>query len=237
MSPSVRFTSRPALTPSGTGIVKVSTWNVGTPERQRRTVEAVRAAWGSRDWPHPGLLSYGVLAGDDGKSLLNYSRWADEAAHREFARTGRDERVAEIDAAVPGIERVGLRAFELYRSGAKEDDSRETGCVVSVDVEFDGPDPARQRAWVDAVFEALDSDPAPAPGGIAAHFHVSTDGTRVFNYAEWESAQAHIDALGASGDGVGSTTPQWHRVQNYPGLKGSTVRRWTPALGIEPGPR
>ncbi|MFJ8857535.1 antibiotic biosynthesis monooxygenase [Streptomyces sp. NPDC102451] len=229
---SVQFGSRPDLTRSGVGVVKVSTWGVGTPERQRRTVEAVRAAWEAREWPHPGLLSYSVLVGDDGKTLLNYSQWADEAAHRDFARTGRDERVAEIDAAVPGIERIGLRAFELYRSGVKEDDVREPGCVVTVDVEFDGADPARQQDWVDRVFEALESDPALAPGGISAHFHASTDGTRVLNYAEWETAQAHIDALAQPGGGVGSLTPQWHRVQNYAGLKGSTVRRWTPALSI-----
>ncbi|MFJ8754745.1 antibiotic biosynthesis monooxygenase [Streptomyces sp. NPDC102441] len=234
---SVQFDSRPDLTRAGAGVVKVSTWKVGTPERQRRTVEAIRAAWEAREWPHPGLLSYSVLAGDDGEALLHYSRWADEAAHRDFARTGRDERVAEIDAAVPGIERVGLRAFELYRSGVNKDDVREPGCVVTVDIEFDGPDPARQRDWVDAVFEALDSDPALAPGGISAHFHVSADGTRVLNYAEWVSAQAHADALAAPGGGVGSLTPQWHRVQNYPGLKSSTVRRWTHALSMRVGVR
>jgi hypothetical protein len=180
-------------------------------------------------------LSYSVLTGDDGRTLLDHSRWADEDAHREFARAGRDERVAEIDAAVPGIERVGLRAFELYRSGMNEDDTREPGCVVIVDIEFDGPDRTRQRQWADAVFEALDSDAAPAPGGISAHFHVSTDGTRVLDYAEWACAQAHVDALAASGDGIGSRTPQWHRVQNHPGLKGSSVRRHTPAFSLEAG--
>ncbi|MFJ6853115.1 antibiotic biosynthesis monooxygenase [Streptomyces sp. NPDC091271] len=232
--PAVQFTSRPELARPDAGTVKVSTWDVGTPERQRRTIEAIRAAWAAREWPHPGLLSYSVLAGEDGKTLLHYSQWTDESVHREFARTGRDERVAEIDAAVPGIERLGLRAFELYRSGVKQD-IREPGCVVIVDIELDGPDPAGQRDWVDAVFEALESDPAPRPGGISAHFHVSTDGTRVLNYAEWESAQAHVDALAASGDGVGSTTPQWHRVQNHPGLKRSTVRRYTPALSLASG--
>lgn len=39
----------------------------------------------------------------------------------------------------------------------------------------------------------MTKDVAPMPGSIAAHFHISTDGTRLFNYAEWTDAQAHID--------------------------------------------
>ncbi|MFB4425350.1 antibiotic biosynthesis monooxygenase [Streptomyces sp. QL37] len=233
--PAVQFNSRPELTRSDVGIVKVSTWDVGTPERQRRTVEAVRAAWATREWPHPGPLSYTVHVGEDGKTLLHYSQWADESVYREFVRTGRGERVTEVDAAVPGIERLGLHTFELYRSGLLGGDAREPGCVVIVDVEFAGPDPARQRDWVDGVFEALQTDPEPAPGGISAHFHVGTAGDRVLNYAEWETAQAHIDALASGGKGVGTLTPQWKRVQNYPGVTGGGVHRYTPALSLASG--
>ncbi|MFC8426935.1 antibiotic biosynthesis monooxygenase, partial [Streptomyces sp. NPDC057236] len=64
--------------------------------------------------------------------------------------------------------------------------------------------------------------------------HPGTDGTRVLNYAEWESAQAHLDALAAPGDGVGSATAQWERVRNWPGLKSSTVSRYDHALGLVP---
>lgn len=90
---------------------------------------------------------------------------------------------------------------------------------------------------MDGVFEALGTDPAPAPGGLAGHFHVGTDGTRVLNYAEWASAQAHIAALAAPGDGVGSRTPHWERMQPYPGVTGGGVRRCTPALSLRPGER
>jgi hypothetical protein len=84
------------------------------------------------------------------------------------------------------------------------------------------------------VEQALAADPNQHSGGIAAHFHLGTDGTRVLNYAEWESAQAHIDALAGDGDGVGSPTEPWHRVQTWPGLKGSTVSRYEYALGLVP---
>ncbi|MFC5800629.1 antibiotic biosynthesis monooxygenase [Streptomyces formicae] len=228
--------ARPDLTRPGVGIVKVSTWHVGTPERQNAAVEAIARAWRRRDWPQVGLLSYSVCTSDDGTALLHYSQWTGEDACQEFLRTFRSERNDEIDAAVPGIERLGLRTYERCRSGeATSGDTRIPGCVVIVEIDFDGADPARQRDWVDAVFAALESDPRPHPGGIAAHFHVSTDGTRVLNYAEWESAEAHQEALEAPGDGVGSRTEQWERVQHYPGLTGSRVTRYTPALSISAG--
>ena len=60
-------------------------------------------------------------------------------------------------------------------------------------------------------------------------------GTRVLNYAEWDSAQAHADALAAPGSGIGSATELWHRVQNWPGLtQGGTVSRYEHVLGLMP---
>lgn len=228
--------ARPDFTRTGVGVVKVSTWDVATPERQRAAVEAISRTWQSRDWPDAGLLSYTVHVGEDGRTLLHYSQWRDEAAYQDFFRTFRDDRNAETDAAVPGIERLDLRSYELYRSGShRADDRRVPGCVVIVDVEFEGPDAARQRAWVDVVFEALESEPHPRPGGISGTFHVSLDGARVLNYAEWESAQAHRDALAAPGDGIGSPTPQWAKVMNFPGVTGGGVNRYTPALSLSAG--
>lgn len=135
---------------------------------------------------------------------------------------------------MPGIERLWLGRYRRYRSAVREGDTRVPGCIVIVDVEFEGPDPERQRAWVDAVFEALESEPTPHAGGISGHFHVSTDGTRVLNYAGWESAQAHIDAMAAPGDGIGSGSALWERVQTWPGLRSSTVSRYDHALGLVP---
>jgi hypothetical protein len=53
----------------------VSTWRVGTPERQRSAVDAIARTWQSRPWPDVGLLSYSVLTGEDGDTLLHYSQW------------------------------------------------------------------------------------------------------------------------------------------------------------------
>ncbi|MFJ7766977.1 antibiotic biosynthesis monooxygenase [Streptomyces sp. NPDC097107] len=212
-----------------------STWRVGTPERQRQTVEATARTWERRPWPTDDLLGYHLYTGHDGSTLLHHSQWASEQAYEAFVKTHRQERVDEVDTAVPGIERLEIGRYRRYRSDTREDGpAPDPGCIVIVDVEFEGPGPERQRAWVDAVLEALASEPEPHPGGISAHFHLSTDGTRVLNYAEWESAQAHIDALAAPGDGVGSAPAQWERVRNWPGLKRSTVNRYDHALGLVP---
>ncbi|RII18509.1 Antibiotic biosynthesis monooxygenase [Streptomyces sp. YIM 130001] len=227
---SVRTDLLPRIGKPGDGLVFNSTWRVGTPERQRA---AVARTWRSRPWPHAGLLSYSVYTGTDGDTLMHYSQWQDNDAYDDFVRTGRPDRNAEIDAAVPGIERVALYKYELYRRGAPADGSPRPGCIVTVEVEFDGPDHQRQRDWVDAVFDALDAD-EPLPGGIGAHFHTGVDGTRVLNYAEWESERAHIAALAAPGRGVGSATDAWHRVQHFPGLVRSTVRRYVPAISLSP---
>ncbi|WP_156724225.1 antibiotic biosynthesis monooxygenase family protein [Streptomyces apocyni] len=233
---SVRIDTLPRITRPGVGAVLVSTWRVGTPERQRAAVDAIRETWEGAPWPTGDLLSYSVYTGTDGDTLLHYSQWRDVAAYDTFVQVHRDGRNARIDAAVPGIQRVALNKYELYRSGGlagEAGEARAPGAIVIVDVEFDGPDAARQRAWVDAVFEALESDEKPHPGGISGHFHVSLDGTRVLNYAEWESEQAHIEALAGPGEGIGTATPEWHRVQNFPGLTGGgSVKRYLPALSL-----
>ncbi|MEU5976716.1 antibiotic biosynthesis monooxygenase [Streptomyces sp. NPDC047315] len=240
----VRPDARPDIARDGVGLVKVSTWDVGTPERQRAAIEAIGAAWRKRSWPDLGLLSYTVHVGNDGRTLLHYSQWTGEDAYQQFFSEGfRDERNAEIDAAVPGIRRLGLHSYELYRGGrGNPGDLRVPGCVVIVEVEFDGPDRDRQRDWVDGVFDALASDPGPADGepgphaaGISGWFHVSTDGTRVLNYAEWTDATSHVTALAAPGEGIGSPTDAWDRVHSYPGVGESRVNRYTPGLSLSPG--
>ena len=78
---------------------------------------------------------------------------------------------------------------------------------------------------MDLVLEALAGEEDPHPGGISAHFHVSTDRMRVLNYAEWLSAEAHVEALERGGGSVGQNA-RWRRVQEFPAMTGSTVKRY-----------
>jgi quinol monooxygenase YgiN len=226
---------QPDLTREDVGSPFFSTWRVGGPQEQRKVVEAIGATWARRSWPADGLLGYHVYTGHDGTTLLHHSQWTSESVYEAFAKTQRQERVDEIDTAVPGIQRLGLDRYRRHRSRERAaGDDRQAGLIVTVRIDFEPEAAERRPDWIDTVVKALQDDPAGHRGLISAHFHLSTDGTHVLNYAEWESDQAYDEALAAPGEGVGSPTDQWERVRSYPGVKGFTGSRFTHALGLVP---
>ncbi|MFK3983364.1 monooxygenase [Micromonospora sp. NPDC050397] len=208
----------PDLTRTDVGVALSSEWVLGTPERQRAAAEATVAAWRDEPWP-AGLLSYAIYLDTDGELLRHYSQWTDDAAVDAFVPAGRESR---IDAEVPGIERRDLARYQVYR-GNRADDGPAPGAMVAVRVDTDGAD--RSRRWVDAVFEALAADERLPAGGIGGFFHISADGTRVLNYAEWTSPEAHLAALAANRDGI-SSGPLWDRVRTMDGVRPVGVRRY-----------
>jgi hypothetical protein len=219
-----RTDTHPDLTRPETGAPFFSTWRVGTPERQRRTVEAIARTWERRSWPVRDLFGYHIYTGHDGTTLLHHSQWASEPAYEAFRKTHRQERNDEIDTAVPGVERVQLDRYRYHRSAARAaGDQRVPGLIVTVRVDFE-PGAAEKRGdWVDLV---LRSSPVAERGLIAAHFHLSTDGTHVLNYAEWETDEAYDKAIAAPVDA------EWERVRTYPGIKGFTGSRYTHTVGL-----
>ena len=206
------------------GIVAVSEFHVGGFDQQQALLEASGAAWDSLPWPET-LLSIAWLASFDGQDALAYVQWRDDSEFEAYGRTHRPFLAAHFKAALPELTPAPPVFYRRYRSGTRPD-APEPGCIVAVSVEFDGPDEARQRAWVDAVFDALASEPDPPAGGLGAHFHLSLDGTRVLNYAEWIDEASHIAALERSGIGAIGSGPKWRAVQTFPGLKASRVTRY-----------
>lgn len=187
---------------------------------------SMRAVQPLESSPQPqGLLSINLFASSGSETVVNYAQWTSDEAYHEFARRHPQSRVDQIDRAVPGIERQEPIHYHLYRSRARER-APVAGCVVIVSVEFDGPDEQRQRRWIDTVFEALDAETELHPGGISGHFHVSTDGTRVLNYAEWTSEEAHRDALERSGQGTVGSGPKWRDVKSFPGVRSNGYSRY-----------
>jgi Antibiotic biosynthesis monooxygenase len=219
----------PDITRPDASTILVSEWKVGTEERQQALVEAFVSAWDGAPWSQ-GLLSVNLFVSTDGDTILNYAQWANDDAYHEFTRTQRRLLVEQIDQAVPGIVRGGPVNCRLYRSGVRRD-APVPGCVVIVSVEFDGPDELRQKRWVDTVFEALEAEPEPPPGGISAHFHLSIDGTRVLNYAEWIDEKAHREAIERSQGGIGPG-PKWQQVRSFPGLKSGGYKRYRLATSL-----
>lgn len=181
-------------------IAVVRQHGVETLDHQRRLADQTLAAWDGAPWPD-GLVSRTCYLSRDGQRLLTYEQWRDERA-----------------AAVPR----DATPYRLYRSGVREG-APVPGCIVIVEVQTDGADTARQ--WVDAVFDALAAEATLHSGGIAGYFHISLDGTRVMNYAEWVDEASHIEAVSRTGS-IGRG-PAWQRVQTMPGVTNQGFRRYT----------
>jgi hypothetical protein len=222
----------PDVADPSVAMVSLEGRDVGDETEQRSVADAVVAGWAKDPWPEhlrsvscftsvDPVVGVGFLRGteatDDARlRVVTYAQWTSMPADNllTFAR---------------------YRSFQPVAPGT----APRTGCVFFVTIDFDGPDRRRQRRWIEGVVAALAAEPEPAPGLIAAHFHASTDGTRVVNYAEWISAQAHRDALTHGPNGVGQTElPEWRRVREFPGVTGNTVGRYTlhRSLTAETGP-
>ncbi len=234
LPPPITVHTHPEMTRPDAGLVVVTEFEVGGADRQQALFAASRAAWDTLPWPET-LLSIAWLASTDGQRGLAYVQWRDDSEFEAFGRTHRPVLAAHLTDALPALVASPSVFYRRYRSGTRPV-AVEPGCIVAVAVEFDGPDDARARAWIDTVFDALTSDPAPAGGGLGAHFHVSVDGARVLNYAEWIDEASHVAALARSGIGAVGSGPKWHGVQTFPGLKGSRVTRYRLDRRLVPGP-
>lgn len=211
----------------GARLTLVGEWRVGGPGAQRRVAQAAVAAWRGR-WPE-GLLGYRCLLGEDGGSVLHVTRWTGEAAARGFAGGGKGAWARDVDAAAPGIERRGVTAYRWYRGTTPVEAPPPAGCVVTVTVTLERPGAGRQRAWVDHVFAAAGTDAAsPTAGLLAAHFHLSLDGIRILNLAEWTTPEAHRAAVTPAPDAFRA------RVREFPGVAATVTRRHVPYRDAHP---
>ncbi|TMR95320.1 antibiotic biosynthesis monooxygenase [Nonomuraea basaltis] len=198
----------PDLARHDVGAVLVTQWNADVPGRRQTKVEQMFARLERLPWP-PQTISFNALVSTDGDTVLTYAQCAGEADSR-------------FVAAITDTEPIEYRP---YRSIGR-DDRPVPGCIVVVSVELEGPDPQRQQRWVDTVLDAMAAETEPHPGGISAHFHLSTDGTRILNYAEWIDEDSHRDALARSGRGTVGTAPEWRAVQEFPGVKSGGFTRY-----------
>jgi heme-degrading monooxygenase HmoA len=178
--------SPPDVTRPDAGTVLVNRWYVDTPERQRAGADALAAEWERTTWPD-GFLSASCLLSTDGDTIVTYTQWASDDAHRAFAQS--QTTPAPATAGSPILEPAEPVRYRLRRSIVAPGDPQPVGCIVIPTFDVDGPE--RQRHIIGVVAGPTDDEPDAVPGLIAAHLHASTDGTRVINYAEWIDEDAH----------------------------------------------
>ncbi|WJV48122.1 antibiotic biosynthesis monooxygenase [Streptomyces flavofungini] len=145
---------------------------------------------------------------------MAYEQWTDDEALDAAVASS-----APYVTGIPGTELSTPVRYRVHRSHVSVIGQGEVGCVVTPVFDVDGPE--RQRHFIDEVF-AMTKHVPPMPGAIAAHFHTSTDGTRVLNYAEWSDEQAHINLVSAD-------DPRGIRRRitgEIPGVRPCGYRRW-----------
>ncbi|WP_371578372.1 hypothetical protein [Streptomyces sp. NBC_01314] len=161
--------------------VFVSHWYVGDPDRARTELDEVTDVWRRAPWPEE-FLTFSCYLSVEGDTAMTYTQCSGATAYRRFVR------------ALPGAARREPVEYRLHRSVVTELSTEPPGALVTAMFDVDGPE--RQRFIVDSIARRLGEAPADEHAGmIGSHFHLSVDGTRVTNFAEWTTDEAHVAFL------------------------------------------
>ena len=147
-------------------------------------VEEQIQAWKS----NPYFLSASVHQSLDGVRVFTYSQWQPKFDHRSLPRPTifgeffpPDSLQLEVSASRSVSAEVEIVAGDSLRDGEAE--------RITHLAEFRMM-PSNQPEMVKRTTAELDRAMNDTPGLISATFHRSLDGTRMFNYGQWESKEA-----------------------------------------------
>ncbi|MEU1733475.1 antibiotic biosynthesis monooxygenase [Streptosporangium sp. NPDC020145] len=137
--------------------------------------------WSGTPWP-VGVLSFSCYLSVEEDTVLTYAQCSDAAVYRPFV------------ASLHGAANAGAVEYRLRGSVVPRGAAGTPGCMVVATFDVDGAE--RQDRVIDSLTDALERTRAGrSPGMLSANFHVSTDATRVLNYAEWTSDETHTAFL------------------------------------------
>jgi len=154
--------------------VQIAQWNGLAIGLARSAAEVALATWDGAMWPK-NLLGHACLLSEDGLSVVHYLQWAGAAPAK----------AAGLDILLPGVERETPSAYRRYRSRIATI-GETPGVVALVTYETQGEQAAER------FIESMTDPSLPTPAGlIAGHYHVSRQGDRVLNYAEWADVAAN----------------------------------------------
>ncbi|MGW1226496.1 antibiotic biosynthesis monooxygenase [Streptomyces sp. NPDC001478] len=174
----------PDVARADAGVALVTPLYVGGAELQRAEVERVLAPYRTGPLPE-GFLSVSVFTSTEGENVLTYAQWTSDDAYRAFVAGG--------GLGEPDENTTEPVRYRLYRGRVLEPGSVPTALVAPV-FDVDGRD--RQRRSIDNLIDGPLG--TPFPGLVASHFHISLDGTRVMNWAEWVDEDAHVGFMKSS---------------------------------------
>ncbi|QRK13217.1 hypothetical protein JQX13_26210 [Archangium violaceum] len=216
------------ITRPDAGHILISEWMTDSPEQQRAAMDATLDAWEQHPLPME-FLSRLCFAGTDGHTILNYAQWTRPEAHLAFAQDPRNQATLaqRITAAVGEVGKPS--SYRLYRSMLPAGRSGQVpGCIVGVSFDTDGEDTARR--FIDTLVDHFSGiQPTVPGGGIASHFHIRSDGRRVFNFSEWTTAEAHQRTVETQLQAGGEVA---NLIASIPGLRPLGFKRYLPYRGL-----
>ena len=158
-----------------------------------------------------GFISANFHTSLDGTRIANYAQWRSEKDYNGgFSNP-------DVDAASKDVFKYAqgeARYYDLVYSN-KDAEIRENSNIATV-INYFSTTPQNQQKMIDAWIDFVENYVKKLPGFISANLHRSRDGTRVFNYAQWErkedvesmlnnpKAKKSIDAINKI------TEPDWH---------------------------
>lgn len=158
--------------------VFVSHWYTADRATALKDLDEVTAQWETAEWPD-GILSFSSYVSAAGDTVLTYAQCSSAGAYRPFTR------------ALAGPAAAEAVEYRLHRSYVPDGAAAEPpGCMVAASFDTDGP--LRQRHVIEEIIGTVGREgPHAKDGLLGTHFHTSVDGTRVLNYAEWTTDEAH----------------------------------------------
>ncbi|MFE5690541.1 antibiotic biosynthesis monooxygenase [Streptomyces sp. NPDC056512] len=157
--------------------VFVTQWYVPDRAHGTRLLDEVAEQWRTAGLPD-GVVAFHAYLNTDDDTVLTYVQAERPDAYRPFVR------------ALRGAARAEPVEYRLRQSVLLNSRSQPPGCAVVASFDVDGAD--RQERIIESVVGALEGATAGRHRGmLSAHFHASTDGTRVLNYAQWTDDAAH----------------------------------------------
>ncbi|MDX3642274.1 hypothetical protein [Streptomyces sp. MB09-02B] len=205
-----RPTAGPDITRPDSRTTYLGHWFVDGPEQGPAVLDELVDAWQASPWPE-GILTFSCYLSAESDTVMTYAQCTNDTVYRPFAR-GLN--------LPPGPATADPIEYRLHRSVVARPAAGPPKTVAVASFDVDGSE--RQRRIVAAIVGNLENAPPDEQAGlIASNFHLSVDGTRVINFAEWTDDEAHIAFLD------GATRHRSLQITNdMPGVRPLGYRRY-----------
>jgi len=158
-----------------------------------------------------GFISANFHTSIDGTRIANYAQWRSiQDYNAGFANP-------EVISASKGVFKYARGEVKFYDIAYSNKDTtiKENNDVTTI-INYFTVKPQTQQKMIDAWIAFVESYVKKVPGFISANLHKSTDGTRVFNYAQWKRKE-DVEAMLSSPEAKQSmdaihkiAEPDWH---------------------------